>query len=405
MSLDLRADLSQRSSAGVDGSVGGALFDRRNRSLSYSGSLSPTWRLGDTQLRGSLYLTSFHDDFLQDQRSSNEFIQQTTVERLAQLSAQVDHHFSAAHLTSFGVDGLLETIESSRLEGGAGDRARLSVFGQHEWSIVEEPWLVLVPSARLDLDSQFGRYLTPKLAARLDLGDWAVLRFSLGTAFRAPSFRELLLLFENPSAGYVVSGNPELAPETSRSLQAGLELRPWSGAWLLLNLYRNDIDNLIMILSDASGGFLSRFAYRNVARALTQGLEATLRVEPTSWLELEGSYTYLDGIDLDAARPLEGRAPHRVTYRLRAWSSSLGGSLALRGTWVSVRPFYDQVRPDGTIGPVEAPAYQSFDLRLEQSLGQHLSAFAGIDNVLGAGTDDPVPLAPRTFYFGLDGRL
>ena len=52
-------------------------------------------------------------------------------------------------------------------------------------------------------------------------------------------------MFQNPSAGYVIEGNPDLRPEHSRAVNLSAEWRPSRAVWLTLNLYRNDIDNLI----------------------------------------------------------------------------------------------------------------------------------------------------------------
>ena len=74
----------------------------------------------------------------------------------------------------------------------------------------------MLPGVRLDYDSDFGLYPSPRLALHMQPLAILALRASYGMGFRAPEFKELLLRFENPTTGYRVAGNPDLQPETSQ---------------------------------------------------------------------------------------------------------------------------------------------------------------------------------------------
>ena len=403
--LNARADYLGRATDGVDVSAVGGIFDRINRTQTFSGVLGSDINVSGTRLRFTGHFSMFNDDFLLDQRQSNEFTQSKTLERLGQLTAQVDRTVFGDHLVSAGLEGLFEQLESERLDEGAGDRARLSLFLQDEWTLNDEPWLVLVPGFRLDADTQFGTHPTPRIALRADVSDHLIFRVSLATAFRAPSFRELLLVFDNFSAGYRIAGNPELEPETSRNINFGVEFRPTKWLWATANFYRNDIDNLIQLESQGEIATITQFEYVNVAQAVTQGLESMLRVLPVEHLTFEFGYTFLDAKDLALSRTLEGRANHRLTYKLLFDHRGWGTQAWFRGTWVSERPFYDEAALDGMIGDAVAAPFTTFDLRAQQDIGDHFQVFAGIDNVLDTGDPRFNPVPPRSFYGGINARL
>ena len=121
------------------------------------------------------------------------------------------------------------------------------------------------------------------------------LKFSYGTAFRAPSLYDL---FGVDSYGYV--GNPNLRPERSTGWEAGWGADlPFAGREKALGVevtyFQNRIRDLIQTAYSAD---YSSSTEVNVARARTEGVETSLTVRPVDWLEAKASYTYTDARDL-----------------------------------------------------------------------------------------------------------
>jgi len=228
------------------------------------------------------------------------------------------------------------------------------------------------------------------------------LRASYGWGFRAPSFRELYLYFQNPGVGYVVAGNPALRPETSWSANLGAEVRPVPGLWLSANLFRNDLDNLIQTETVDPGGAGGpiRFQYVNIASAHTQGLETTARLHPVRGLTLEAGYALTDAVDESQSRPLSGRALHhgtlQVRYRHEPWDLE---GLA-RGSVSSRRPFYVDDDGDGVEEQVVVPAFATVDLRFSKGLWA-FRVFVQGENLLDAGDALYLPIQPRSFSGGV----
>jgi len=401
-SVALTGSYSRRDQQGVDGSGETAVFDRRNLIEEVRGTVDPSWVTdANGQLTGHLGVSYYRDQYVLDQRDAAALDdQQDTRDLLLQGSVQVQR-LVGNHSILLGVEGLAESLQAERLESGSATRQRIGGFAQDEWRIARP--LVLLPSARVDTDTSFGTFPTGRLAARLDPSDIVRVRGSVGTAFRAPSFREQLLRFANPSAGYVVEGNPDLSPERSFQTSASIAVEDADVGSIMVSGYYNLIDDLIAIgtISEEPGNL--RFGYVNVLEATTRGGEVSgsIVLGPA---DLSLSYTFTDAIDRTLDRLLEGRARHRGTANLGVKTSGGGTRVTGRTAVVGPRIFYsDALDPDATV--TEAPAYVELDARAQQALSKRFALFAGVDNILDAGDADRLPLTPRLFYAGVDGRF
>jgi outer membrane receptor for ferrienterochelin and colicins len=405
-----RVGYLRRDIEGIDANPAGAVFDRRNLTEVVSASIGPklSFTGPPSKLRATAHYSLFRDQYLLDQRGSAALDQdQETREHLGQLTVQYDRLFLGHHLVSVGTEGLYERLESERVQNGTGDRYRGSIYAQDEWTILHSPLLVAVPGGRADMDSQFGSHLSPKIALRMDTHESLTLRVSYGTGFRAPVFKELLLHFENPSAGYVVEGNPNLEPEMSRSGNLGAEYRPANWASLAFNLFRNDISNLIFTetMGEGGAGAPRRFAYVNIASAHTQGFEAIARFRVLPGLRCEAGYALTDTEDEERGRSLEGRALHRGTFDFRYRRPGWGLKATARGSLVGRRPYYEDEDGDGSDERRVADPYATVGLRLEKALVERLVVFAGVENLFDAGDAEFLAIQPRTFYGGMTRQL
>jgi outer membrane receptor for ferrienterochelin and colicins len=275
------------------------------------------------------------------------------------------------------------------------------VYAQDEWRLGAAGELAVVPAARLDLDTQFGAHATPRIAARWQAGERLVVRGSVGMGYRAPDFKELLLHFANPSVGYVVDGNPDLQPETSRSAQAGVDWQAQRWLWLSASAYVNQLRDLITSVSEPDDGSGTlRFSYGNIGRARTAGLEA-YAVATRGRAGLELGYALTRARDLDEERALEGVPAQRFTATAR-WRDPGGFEAFAAAVVTGHRPFYlseDPLRATLTRRRLELRA------RIAKRFLQRYGAFAGIDNAADAGDADLDRLPPRTVYAGVELHL
>ena len=169
-------------------------------------------------------------------------------------------------------------------------------------------------SLRYDDNEAYGDEVTGSLALGYDLDNYHTLRASIGTAFKAPSFNDLY---------WPNSGNPELNPEKSETVEVGVRGQYNQWFWDLA-AFQNDYDDLIAWAPTPSG----LWAPQNVNNARIRGAELSSGVEIRGWT-LQAAFTYLDPEDQDTGNRLARRATQSVRWdadrALGDWS--LGGSL------------------------------------------------------------------------------
>ena len=161
---------------------------------------------------------------------------------------------------------------------------------------------------------------------------------SWGTGFKAPTFVDLYFPF---------FGNPDLVPETSESLDLGVEQSFADGTFVLdLTWFSSDIEDLIVF-------DLTTFLAGNVANAEIDGFEFTTNWLPTDRVAVGLSYSQTDTEDLATGQPLARRAKHRYTASVN-WSpserfSGVFNYLSARDRFETGTPLDDYDRLDVTL--------------------------------------------------------
>lgn len=409
-----RVSYLSRDQQGVDSGLGGIKnYDRRTLSEQVNASVDPSFSIGDAGWVDARMSHSYwrHQFYREQQGEINDTgnTYEDNIEQLTEGSLQLNLPGpNTPQLVTLGVDALHQRLDSPRISK-AGRRTRVSPFIQDEWTPLDSPYLVILPGVRVDVDSQYGFAVSPKLSVRYDPHPDVVLRLSGGRGFRAPSFKELLLDFENPGVGYRVTGNPNLTPETSYSASVDAEWRATKYLDLGLSLYRNELRDLIAVdLLDVVAG-TQLFSYVNIASAYLQGAELTSTVRARG-LTMTLGYVLADTRDRDQNRPLQGRANHTASARVGYEPPGGWPQVSLRASVIGRRLRYESVSaPDDDEDGEEAfvrrslPGYASMDIRVAKTLFRFLELYAGADNLLNAGDVD-TPLRPLSIYAGATGR-
>nr|MBI1228915.1 TonB-dependent receptor [Cytophagales bacterium] len=242
---------------------------------------------------------------------------------------QVDHQVAKNQLLTVGAGHLIESVSATRYD----DNNRFDagyLFLQHQWDPTEK-WNI-VSGVRGDLHSQYGGRISPKLSGMYAFNDKFSWQLSVGAGFKAPDFRQLLLNFNNASAGYYVFGatlvqdgieqlqsqglaqqiliDPAqfgtLKAETSTAINTGFRWKLSNDLLITGNFFQNFISNLIETAPVArltSGQ--NAFSYFNVSSVITRGTEVDWTYRIADNLEVSVGYMYLDARDMDVLAKID----------------------------------------------------------------------------------------------------
>ena len=407
--LRLSIDYTQVDLRGVDAGAGNALFDRTQVQEQFVSSLNYRAEIGSLYLQSIAQYSTFREQYLLDQRGATQLDHyEDNQEHIGQVTTTVAKRWSSAHRSTAGIEVLGQILDSERLND-RGFRARYSLFAEHRATLLseedEKPIFSLVPGVRLDIDSQFGSQLSPKLALRYDPSESWVLRASYGRRFRAPSFQELLLRFENPSVGYVVEGNPDLRAESSHSIELSGDFRPDRSVLFSAAAYYNLLTDMISTITKSEGSATgTEYSYDNIDQAWTRGFDTQAVWSANSELSIMGGYTYMQTWDESRNRPLVGRPVHRFVFKVTENYDPWGLIANFRGSIGIGRSFYVDDNNDGVDEEVTAPAIAQLDFRVAKTFNESFEMFFGINNIADAG-DRFTTLLPRQFYVGIGGKL
>ena len=214
---------------------------------------------------------------------------------------------------------------------------------------------------RYDDSSQFGARTTGALAWGYRITPAWRVTASAGTAFRAPTFNDLY---------YPGFANPNLRPETSRNVEAGVH---WTGragevAWQAhVVAFRNRVDDLIVFECDAN--FVC--APDNVADATLRGVEL---YGDATWRDttVHASFDVQSPTDAATGRLLPRRARrHGVVSVTRAF-----GAWRLTGEGVLSSERFDDAENARRLG-----GYGLVNLVVEWSVNPATTLFVRADNV------------------------
>ncbi|MGJ8688701.1 MAG: TonB-dependent receptor domain-containing protein [Gammaproteobacteria bacterium] len=196
------------------------------------------------------------------------------------LSWQNTYTFDASNLLSFGIDHQEQELRYATFGALQTDTSRDN-DGVYAVYIRESGPMDFTLSMRNDDNERFGNHSTGSIAIGRDFS--AIVRgwVSYGTAFKAPNLIDLYVDF--PS--FFFFSNPNLNPETAESIELSLQAQGFGATWKL-NVFRNDIDDLIS--TDATFSTLA-----NIQKARIDGLEATVSSTVAGW-NIDAALTLLD---------------------------------------------------------------------------------------------------------------
>lgn len=126
--------------------------------------------------------------------------------------------------------------------------------------------------------------------------------------YRPPNFDEANQAFVNLGFGYATVPNPELQPESSKGLEAGLRAS-YANAFVSLALYQNRYEDFIESQFAGVQGPISLFQDRNIGRAEIRGAELQANYYLSRSWQLRSSVAYSHGDNQASNTPLNSIDP------------------------------------------------------------------------------------------------
>ena len=242
--------------------------------------------------------------------------------------------------------------------------------------------------------------------------DWFAPYANLSTAFETPTTTELAA--SPTSAG---GFNPELGPQSTRTVELGARGRWKAGLGYEVALFRADANDAIVQFLETSG----RAYFRNAGATRSEGVELGVTAAPLRWLELRAAYTFanyrftdykiargavtdtLDGNRLSGVPRISSRVGARASYRGFAFDTELSMQSGVYGDDLNRVAAADWGR-----GQLNLRGSWSANLR-----GWHVEPFAAVQNALderyvsavtinGFGGRVLEPAPRQNFYLGLE---
>ena len=271
------------------------------------------------------------------------------------LSLQNDFTLAPQHVISLGADYQKDRI-SSDTAYPVTSRDNYGVFGQYQAGTGRHN---AVFGLRRDDNEQFGGKTTGNAAYGYDLTPALRVTASYGTAYKAPTFNELYFPF---------FGDPDLDPETARTIEAGISGNHALGKWAV-HVFHTRLENLIAF--DAA-----RRLAANVDDARIRGLELEAGAVLAGWAA-QASLTLLDPENRSNGANRGNVLPRRAEESLRLDTDRDFGRFTAGASMIAAGKRYDDLANRQKLDP-----YVTFDLRGGYRVTDHWLLQGRAENLL-----------------------
>ncbi|WP_368564098.1 TonB-dependent vitamin B12 receptor [Pseudoxanthomonas sp. UTMC 1351] len=276
-------------------------------------------------------------------------------------SLQADFGLAEGQLLTAGLDWQDDVVKSdteftgTSRDNKAGFVEYQGTFGKHQ----------LQASLRQDDNEQFGDHATGSLGYGLSLGKGLKLTASYGTGFKAPTINDLY---------YPFFGNPDLKPESSKSLNVGVAQYADSWNWTF-NVFENRVDDLVSYDS-------SIFLPNNIDKARIRGAEFTFDTQIAGF-EISAQLSHVDPRNRTRTTPTgtdnlnyDNLLARRARNSGRIDIDRRFGDFRIGTTFAGASHRYDDAA-----NQMRLAGYGTLDLRVEYAINDEWTLQARANNV------------------------
>jgi len=247
--------------------------------------------------------------------------------------------------------------------------------------------LTATAGVRAEDNSNFGTRVVPRVGlaflARKGDSDFGATRlhFTYGEGIKEPSFDQSF------GTDPCFPGNPNLSPERSDSLHAGVD-QSFAGDTFRVSLdgFYNRFHNMISFGETTLPNCSFAGTYFNTDLARAAGVNLNAEAKPARWLRITAGYAYDDSLVINAPNATDpAEIPGNRLLRRPLNSGSLTANAAYRRLNFNFAGYYSGSRTDSDflgLGFTRTPAYARFDIAGSYALGHGMELFGRVLNLL-----------------------
>ncbi len=246
-----------------------------------------------------------------------------------------DQRLNSSEKKNFGpgiLDGTQDTVDGTLTDVSDTEyvfipntkRTIAHISVQDEWALNDS--VNLTGGVRYDKYSDFGSTTNPRVAVVWLVNNSLTTKAMYGSAFRAPSFGELLYQ-NNPST----IGNPDLSPETIDTYELAATYSPTATIQANANLFFYDAQNMIEFVPSPIGSVA-----QNSGSQRGKGLELELRWLPSNQFSFTINGAFHDAYEVDTDNSVAD-APSKQANLIVDWKLVDNWSVNLHGNWIAGR--------------------------------------------------------------------
>jgi vitamin B12 transporter len=274
--------------------------------------------------------------------------------------------------------------------------------------------LMVHAGARAEANANFGTRVVPRggfsYAARLGHDFWGAtrMRFSYGEGIKEPRFDQTF------GTDPCFPGNPNLRPESSRTVHAGVEqVLAFDRVRISVDGFYNRFRNLISF-GPTTGPATCIFGagtFFNTDLARARGVNTSVEVKPAQWLRIAAGYALDDSRVLLAPNAFDpAEIQGNRLLRRPVHSGNLLLSASYRRWSGNFSGYFSGHRTDSDflgLGFTRSPGYARFDVATNYEIRHNVTAFGRVENLLDHRYQEIVgfPALGRDFRLGMKFTL
>ena len=369
-------------------------IDRNNFSFSHQTNYQKSWNLNQTLINNN-----YSRNYVQKRPWGKLEKDDLTNEKHLEYEILLNKQTESSEVNA-GFEIYRANYSSDRINSGEQEITSKSIFGQYDLRINNQ--LNLIVGSRFDNYSKDYKVLSPRVGLMYKINDKWKVRTSWGKGFRAPSFIERFIDWNNVQFNYLIEGNPDLKPEQSNGVTVGLDYFNSSNSELSLNYYYTFFENRIQDTIKKPGVI----SYENSSNAKFSGLELTYRFKTSDNLESKWVMNLLNNRDEDD-NPIPNTIPFSISNftNFGLFNNFLQNSINLK--WVA--PYkpqeFDTQKGIYVLAQEKNKGYTLINFRSTIKIYNSLKVSLVLENVGNYTNENIGPFIGRAAYLELSNTI